>query len=234
MKKTVTCLVTLLAAGSAFAADTSASRNVEDALGKLQSATNYSWTTIMKIPDMPFEPGPLKGRAERSGRAIVTQQFNENTMQAAFKGDKIAVCGQGQWDSIEQADDQTAMMGRWLTSSGAAAEEAGKLLKYAGELKALDDALAGALSPEGAREILTLRPLGGSAPVAPKTATGSVKFWLRDGALVKFESHFQGTSAFGPDQEERNFEITRTVEIQDVGTTKLELPAEAAKILEAK
>jgi hypothetical protein len=234
MKKSAAFLVALLAAASALAADTGATGKVEDALAKLQAAANYSWTTIMKIPDMPFEPGPLKGRAERSGRAIITQQFNENTLEAAFKGDKIAVNGQGQWDSIEQADEQTAMMGSWLTNSGAAAEEAGKLLKYVKDLKAVDDALVGDLTPEGAREIMTIRPRAGNAPPAPKNVTGSVKFWLKDGALAKFESHFLGTSAFGPDQEERNFEITRTVEIQDVGTTKLEMPGEAARILEAK
>jgi hypothetical protein len=234
MKKSATLLVTLLTAGSAIAADPGTSTKVEDAIARLQAASNYSWTTIMKIPDMPFEPGPLKGRAERTGRAIVTQQFNENTFEAAFKGEKIAVSSQGQWESIEQADEQTAMMGSWLTNSGAAAEEAAKLLKCVKDLKAVDDALVGDLTPDGAREILTLHPRTGNAPPAPKNTTGSVKFWLKDGSLVKFEAHFQGISAFNPDQEERSFEITRTVEIRDVGTTKLDLPDDAAKILEAK
>ena len=234
MKQSIPFLITLLAAGPIFAADTGATRNVENALAKLNSAANYSWTTIVKIPDMPFEPGPLKGRTEKGGPSIVSQQFNDNTLEAAFKGDKIAINGQGQWESIDQADEQGAMMGSWLTGSGTAAEEAGKLLKYAKDLKAADDALIGDLTPEGAKEILTFHPRGGNAPPAPKNATGSVKFWVKDGALVKFESHLQGTVTFSPDQGERDFEETRTVEIQDVGTTKLGMPAEAAKILDTK
>ncbi len=63
---------------------------------------------------------------------------------------------------------------------------------------------------------------------------GPVKFRLKDGALSKFESHLQGTVSFGPDQDERDFEVTRTVEIKDVGTTKLDVPAEASKVLETK
>jgi len=234
MKKSATFLVALLAASSVFAADTSDTRKVDDALAKLKSAANYSWTTIVKIPDMPFEPGPLKGRTENGGASIVSQQFNDNTLEAAFKGDKIAVNGQGQWQSIDQADDQGAMMGGWLTSSGTAAEEAGKLLKSVKDLKPVDDALVGDLTAEGATDMLTFHSRGSTTPPAPKNAMGSVKFWVKDGALVKFESHLQGTVTFSPDQGERDFQETRTVEIQDVGATKLDMPADAAKILAAK
>jgi hypothetical protein len=49
-----------------------------------------------------------------------------------------------------------------------------------------------------------------------------------DGALVKFESLATGMAPFGPDQEERDMDVTRTVEIQDVGKTTVEI-SEAAK-----
>jgi hypothetical protein len=234
IKKTTTFLIALLTAGPLFAADTNTTSQVGGALAKLKSATNYSWTAVTKIPNLPFEPGPVQGRAQKGGYAMVTQQFNDNTLEAVFKGDKAAVKNEGEWQNLDDAEGMPAMMGGWLTASGTAADEAGKLLKNVPDLKAGDGGeLDGDFTPEGATELLTYHPRGGE-PTHPKNAKGSVKFWLKDGALTKFESHLTGKVAFGPDQDEQDFEITRTVEIKDVGTTKLEVPADALKKLEPK
>jgi hypothetical protein len=235
MKKTTTFLIALLAAGHVFAADTATTTSqVGDALAKLKSATNYSWTATIKIPNSPFNPGPVQGQSQKGGYAMVTQQFNDNTVQAVFKGDKAAVKSEDGWQSLDDAEGMAAMMGGWLTSTGTAADEAGKLLKNVQDLKAGDSGeLDGDFTPAGATELLTFHPRGGD-PTQPKDAKGSVKFWLKDGALIKFESHLQGKMAFGADQDPQDFEVTRTVEIKDVGTTKLEVPEEARKKLESK
>jgi hypothetical protein len=234
MKTPTTFLIALLAAGPLFAADTNTTSQVGDALAKLKSATNYSWTAIIKLPNSPFVPGPVQGRTQKGGYAMVTQQFNDNTLEAVFKGDKAAVKSDGEWQSLDEAEGMAAMMGGFLTNSGTAADEAGKLLKNVQDLKVGDGGeLSGDFTPEGATELLTFRPRGGD-PTQPKNAKGSVKFWLKDGALSKFESHLQGRMAFGPDQEEQDFEVTRTVEIKDVGTTTLEVPEDAKKKLENK
>ena len=61
---------------------------------------------------------------------------------------------------------------------------------------------------------------------------GTVKFWIKDGLLLKYEYHVQGAVSFnGKDQ---NVDQTTTVVIKDVGTTKVEVPDEAKKIIEAK
>jgi hypothetical protein len=225
----------LAAAGSTFAAGADSTDKVKDALAKLTGATNYSWTTTIKIPDMPFEPGPVKGRTEKGGYATVAQQFNENTMEAVFKGDKVAVKSEGGWQLLDEAEGPAAMMGGWLTANGTAGDEAAKLFKHVKELKAgEEDLFSGDLTTEGAGEFLMPRPRGGNTPPAPKNAKGSVKFWLKDGALTRLESHLQGAITFGPDQEERDFAMTRTIEIQNVGTTKVEVPAEARTKLETK
>jgi hypothetical protein len=235
MKRNTLFLIALLAAGPLFGADTNTTGKVTDALATLNAATNYSWTAVIKIPNMPFDPGPVQGKIEKGGYAMVTQQFNDNNLEAVFKGDKIALKTGDQWQNIDDADDQAAMMGGWLTASGTAADEAGKLLKKVKDLTAGDDGVfSGDFTDAGATELLTFHPRRGDAPPAPKNAKGSVKFWLKDGALAKYESHLQGTVAFGPDQDERDFEVTRTVEIKDVGTTKLEVPAEATKVFETK
>jgi 1,6-anhydro-N-acetylmuramate kinase len=61
-----------------------------------------------------------------------------------------------------------------------------------------------------------------------------MKFWLKDGALTKYESHLTGSVAFAADQDAQEMEIIRTVEIKDVGKTKVEVPADAKKQLESK
>ena len=60
-------------------------------------------------------------------------------------------------------------------------------------------------------------------------AKGSVKFWLKDGSLSKYEYTVQGTVTVNGDDHDVN--LKNTVEIKDVGTTKVTVPEEAAKKL---
>jgi hypothetical protein len=229
MKKNILFAFSLLAAGAVLAADAGSTNQVRDAITKLQAAANFSWTTTVKIPDSPFEPGPLKGRTEKGGYTMVKQDMGDNTLEAVFKGSKIALKQDGQWLLPSEAEGFAAMMAGWLTRSGTAADEAENMLKKAKELKAGEgDVFSSDYTEEGAKALLTF------GPTPPKSAKGSVKFWLKDGALNKFESHLKGMVTFGQDGEDREFEMTRTFEIQDVGATKLDVPAEAKNKLEPK
>lgn len=235
MKKSILLSLTLLAAGRVLAADPPTTNQLQDAIAKLQSAPNFSWTLALKIPGAPFEPGLLKGRAEKDGYAVISQELGEWQLDAVFKGDAIALKNEGEWKLPDPDDMHAAMVAASVTRRGTPAVEAESLFKYAKELKAGEgDVLTSDLTEEGAKEVLSFGPRGGDGGPPPKNAKGSVKFWLKDGALRKYESHVQGTMAFGQDGEDRDFEITRTIEIQDVGTTKADVPAEAKKVLEAK
>jgi len=101
------------------------------------------------------------------------------------------------------------------------------------ELKKDGDAFAGELTEEGAKDLLRFRGrrAGSDGPPPAKNAKGSVKFWLKDGQLAKYEYKVSGTVTFNG--EDRDVERTTTVEIKDVGTTKIEVPAEAKKKLGA-
>jgi len=239
MKKTIALAITsLFAASSMFAADATPTDQVKAGIAKDKAAANYSWTTTLTIADMQFTPGPVKGKAEKDGFAMVSQEMNDNKLEAVMKGDKVALKNESQWQLIDEADGFVAMMGGFLTANGTALDEAEKLLKYVKELKAGEAGLiSGDLTTEGAGTMMAFRPRGanaGAPPAAPKNAKGSVKFWIKDGALVKIESHISGATAFGPDQEERQMDTTRTIEISDLGTTKLEVPADAKKKFETK
>lgn len=61
---------------------------------------------------------------------------------------------------------------------------------------------------------------------------GAARFWVKDGTLAKFQYHIEGKMPFGRDAE-REIDVNRTTtfEMKNVGSTKLELPAEARKKL---
>ena len=59
-----------------------------------------------------------------------------------------------------------------------------------------------------------------------------VKFWLKDGALSKYEFVVKGKIVSGEDKKETELSRTATVEIKDVGTATVSLPDEAKKKLQ--
>ena len=65
----------------------------------------------------------------------------------------------------------------------------------------------------------------------PPDSKGTVKFWIKDGVLSKFEYTVQGTIKLPNSEEETKMSRTTTVEIQGVGTTKVTLPDELKKKL---
>ena len=56
-----------------------------------------------------------------------------------------------------------------------------------------------------------------------------MKFWLKDGALSKYEFKVQGKADFNGN--EMDVDRTTTVEIKDVGATKVDVPEDAKKKL---
>jgi hypothetical protein len=118
-------------------------------------------------------------------------------------------------------------MGRFIGRTKSAGDEAADLAGKTKELKAGDGGLwSGDLTEEGAKDLLSF----GQTP--PKDAKGSVKFWVKDGSLAKYETHVTGKVDFGG--EERDTEVIRTIDIHDQGKTKVAVPDEAKKMLEAK
>ena len=74
---------------------------------------------------------------------------------------------------------------------------------------------------------------GGIPDVKVTDAKGDVKFWVKDGAVNKMAVHTTGTMAFG-DFEPREVDQTATTEIKELGTTKVEVPADVKAKLDAK
>ena len=97
-------------------------------------------------------------------------------------------------------------------------------------MKKADDAYSADLTEEGVKQLFARGPRrpGADAP-SPTNAKGSVKFWLKDGVLSKYQYNVQGTMEFNGNDV--NINRTTAVEIKDVGATKITVPDEAKKKL---
>jgi hypothetical protein len=232
MKTNVLFGTIALVASSLIAADSSPKDDVKSAAKKLAEKSNYSWKTTVESTGgggRRGRPGPTEGKTEKDGVTFISFTRGDNTIDAVLKGGKGAVKTADGWKSLSEAAEGEAGQGnpgraiaRMLQNFKAPAAQAEDLASKVKELKKADDAYAGDLTEEGVKELLSrgARP-GGDAPTV-SDAKGSVKFWVKDSALSKYEFKVQGKV------NDRDVDRTSTVEIKDVGSTKVEVP-EGAK-----
>ncbi len=164
--------------------------------------------------------------------------MNDNTTEMAMKGGKTAVKpADDEWQTLEELTKNNDQPGpgmflvRLAQNFKAPSAQAEDLVSTAKELKKDGDMYSGDLTEDGAKELLTFRRRrGGDEGPTVTNPKGSVKFWVnKDGVLSKYEFHLQGTMNFNGN----DFDVDRatTVEIKDVGTTKVTLPENAQKKL---
>jgi hypothetical protein len=236
--------ITVLA-GSALVANAAPKEEVTDAAKKLGEAKNYSWKSDVKSQAAGGGQGggrgfggPVEGKVEKDGVMVITMTRGDTTTEAVVKGEKVAIKTPEGWRSAAEAAEGEAAQaagrrgaGRMFQNYKAPAAQAQDLISKAKELKKEGDAYTGELTEDGVKQLMSFggRP-GGNAPeiASPK---GTVKFWTKDGVLSKYEFNVQGTMTINNNEREVN--RTTTVEIKDVGSTKVEVPEEAKKKLEA-
>lgn len=231
MKQVILCSAMMVVAASVFAADTKEA--VTAAAKKLGEQANYSWKTTVVVPESArFRPGPSEGKAEKDGFMHIKMTFGENTTQVVKKAGKAAFTNRdGEWQSLADADAQEGrgrFMGAMVRNIKTPVEQAAEIAGGVKEFKKDGDALAGDLTEEAAKNVMSFRRGGGEGP-AISNPKGSAKFWLKDGALSKFEFKVSGKMDFNGN--EVDLDRTTTVEIKDVGTTKVEVPEAAKKKL---
>ena len=215
-----------LLAGSLIAADSGPKEDIIAAAKKLGDKPNYSWKTTVVVPESAqFKPGPTEGQTEKDGFTHLTMSFGDNTTKAVLKGDKAAVTNpEGGWQSLADLDNAEGpgrFLGRMIRNFKAPSAQAAELATGAKELKKDGDVYSGDLTEEGAKAQFRFGTVSN-----PK---GSVKFWVKDGALAKFE--FKVTGKVDINGNEFDVDRTTTVEVKEVGTTKVNVPEEAKKKL---
>ena len=241
MKRNILASMLVLLAGSLLAADSNPQDAVKAAAKKLADQPNYSWKTTVSTPGGGgggggrFRPGPVEGKTEKGGATSLSITGGENTWEAVLKGDKAAIKADSGWKSMTEAADEegpvrfASFMLRNYKTPAAQAEELASNTK---DLKMADGVYSGDLTETGAKELLRFRGRqGGGGGGGPEIsgAKGTAKFWVKDGTLTKYEFNVQGTVSFNGN--DRDVNRTTTVEIKDVGSTKVAVPEEAGKKL---
>ena len=242
MKTKVLFSTAVLLAGSLMMANAAPKDDVLTAAKALGNQANYSWkSTVANAGGGGGRGGgPGEGKSEKDGYTWVSMAQRGGTAEAVMKGDKSAAKTQDTgWQSLADLAKADAGGGGFnpntflvttVQTFKTPAAQAADLAEKAKEIKKGDDAYSGDLTDDGAKALLTLgRPTTGDNATTAANAKGSVKFWIKDGQLTKYETHLTGTISFNGN--DREVDRTTTVEIQNVGATKVEVPDEAKKAL---
>lgn len=231
MKKLFLVAPVSLIAISVSAAEADAKAEIKAAAKQLADKANYSWTSTPKSEGagVSLRQGPLEGQAEKGGFAYCKLTVNDNNIETAFKGTKSAIKRESVWESADELEGDNAWIASRLRAFKLPPQEAEDLLSKTKELKKGDGGLySGDLTEDGVREIISRWLRGQSTPTGTK---GWAKFWVKDGLLTKYEFNVQGKVTTGDDQREVEINRTATIEIKDVGSTKVSVPEEAKKKL---
>jgi hypothetical protein len=234
MKKHIWYSTLALLAGSLLAANAAPKDDVTAAAKKLADKDNYAWKqTSENAGGGGRGGGTYEGKTEKDGYLWLSLTLRDNTIEAVKKGDKGALKTPDGWQSFSEATsgDQgpAAFIARRLQTFKAPAGQAEELAGKVKELKQDGDVYSGELTEEGAKAQLMLGGRGGANAPEISGAKGSVKFWVKDGVLSKYEIKVQGkVSVNGND---RDVDRTTTIEIKDIGSTKVQVPDDAKKKL---
>ena len=226
MKINLLLALALVIAPALFAADLSPKDEVIAAAKKLAEKASYSWKATVVVPESSqWKPGPTEGKTEKDGFTYVTMSMGDNLIEAVMKGDKAVVTDQdGNWKSaseLEGGEGRGRFMGRMVRNLKAPAAQVTELVAGIKELKKDGDIYSGELTEEGAKAQFRM-----GNTTNPK---GSVKFWLKEGALSKYE--LKVTGKVEVNGNERDLDRATTTEIKEVGTTKVNVPEAAKKKL---
>jgi hypothetical protein len=225
MKTIVLSIATTFITASLLAADATPKDEVLAAAKKLGEKPNYAWKTTVVVPESAqFKPGPSEGKTTKEGITFVTVSLGDNTTRIYLKGDKAVADPNGDWQTLAELEADEGP-GRFLAfvirNFKAPVAQAEELANAAKELKKDGDALASEMTEEGAKKQFRWGNV-----TNPK---GSVKFWLKDGQLSKLQFKLTGKVDFNGN--EIDVDRDTTVEVKDVGTTKVETPEAAMKKL---
>ena len=252
MKTNLLLTAAIFLAGSLISVQADDKDSVTSAIKKLAEKGNYSWTSTTKRPENSGRnnrggrgsAGPTEGKTA-DGLAYITSKRGDRTSESLVKGKKAAYKGQDGWAAVEARTEDGGGEGRrrggrgrggWgLRNFKAPAVQAEELLGKVSEIKKDGNAYTGTLKDEAAKALVSFggrgrggNDGGGDRP-EPTGVKATAKFWLKDGVLAKFETVAEGSISFNGN--DRNLGRTTTVEIEEVGSTKIDVPEEAKKLV---
>lgn len=227
MKKLVLSFGLCLITTCLLAADSNPKEELAAATNKLGEQPSYSWKQTVIVPESaPFKPGPTEGKLVKDGVTYFTVSFGDNTTKIYLKDGKAAVSNpESGWRSAKELENDEGpgrFIGFIIRAFRAPAVQAKELADAAKELKKDGEVFFSDMTDEGAKAQFRFGNV-----TNPK---GSVKFWIKDGQLAKYQVKLTGKADFGGN--EVDVDRDTTIELTDINATKIEVPTEAKKILE--
>lgn len=143
------------------------------------------------------------------------------------------------WTSLEELSQGRVRQGPVLAAARAFKNhklpptEAEELLKKTKSLQASGDGYYVAeLTDDSSKEQIrhAIRTSGQAPEIL--TPKGRLSFLIRDGVLVRYETHFEGRLSYPKAEQNWTLNRTVTVAMTGFGTTSVEVPEEARKKLE--
>jgi hypothetical protein len=243
MKRSILISAMAFIASSLLAAETSPKDAVSNAAKKLAGGS-YAFTittTNAAGGRGGFGGGrggmsaPLEGKVSKDGIAYVVRSTGDTTNEAVAKGVKRAFKTEEGWQTTEEMMNGGGGFGGGggmgmfaLMSLVVPASQAEDVVGKVKELKLADGVYAGDLTEDGAKSLASpFQGMGGGGGPEITGAKGSVKFWIKDGMLSKYELKVQGNMDFGGN--EMPIDRTTTVETKDAGKTEVTIPEDARK-----
>ena len=223
-----------LLAGSLLAANAAPKDELTAAAKKLADKDNYAWKqTTENAGGGGFGGGTSEGKTEKDGYLWLSMTMRDNTIEAVKKGEKGAIKTQDGWQSLSEATSgdpgPATFIARRMQNFKAPAAQVEDLAGKAKELKKDGDVYSVELTEDGAKTQLMFGGRAGGNGPEISGAKGSVKFWVKDGVLSKYEIKVKGTVSFNGN--DRDVDRTTTVDIKDIGSTKIQVPEGAQKKL---
>lgn len=217
--------------------------DAQAALKKLKDAPNYSWTAKSSTEGgartMPSTL--LTGKAEKGGFAHLSQSTDNDPIEVVLKGDKGVLKTSEGWKAAADLPQpqgggggqdpavRATMIGRRLLQTKLPADDLAAHLEKASDIQAADGAVSGKLSPDSAKELLSFGR-GRRGAFEPKDASGTLKYWIKEGSVTKAEVQVSGKIA-GRDGNEFDLKRSTVIEFKDVGATQVSIPDDAKKKL---
>jgi hypothetical protein len=222
--------IILLAAFGPGGTAPDAKEAVKQAAQNLAEQPAYAWTAAPKGDGGGgFQDRTVEGRTRKDGLTSVAVKYHETSYEIAVQGEKAALKTSDGWKAVEEIKDDgrgfrnpLIYFARHARTFRPAAAEALRLAEAVEKLDPTSDGgLTGRMTEAGSKTFLPQFVEKLEAPA------GSVTFWLRDGALVKYE--FEATARITVGGRTSDFKRATIVQIKDAGTAKIELPPEALK-----
>ena len=164
-------------------------------------------------------------------------KFGERSVEGALRGRKGALKTDDGWlstaaftgDGGSPGRNPLTFLARHLSSFGKSpVVQATGLLKQTKQLVSDGNGVYSAkLTAEGVEQNVPRFGVEVAEPV------GSVKFWTKDGLLVKYTYKVRANVTFLRQNRQVEYDRTTTVKIENIGATKLDLPEEAITLIKS-